>query len=224
MPVRGRPGGLFGFSAIDLLLKEEGRHGTEFRDVGRVRSPGSSPGSRPAGRAAASLAEACLCFAKPPSARRYGHKLSRRALLAGACAGAALPISRHSGLDPESTSLPAVEKGRWIPDQVRDDGKDRDGGKWLKALADYAQAEAGLEAVAHTEDHDLYGRALGRHSAALARLLGRRRPISGRWRGSSSLSSGTMCRSCRSARRAWRRSGGTCFGLRCNFRAIDRCG
>jgi hypothetical protein len=96
------------------------------------------------------------------------HKLSRRALLAGACA---LPLTRHSGLDPESTFLAAVEKERWIPDQVRDDGEGRDNGKWAKALARYAQAQAALDALAHTEDDDLYGRALGRHSAALARLL-----------------------------------------------------
>jgi hypothetical protein len=93
------------------------------------------------------------------------HKLSRRALLAGACAGVALPLARHPGLDPGSTFSAAVEEGRWIPDQVRDDGK------WEKALARYAQAEAELEALAHTEDDDLYGRSLGRHSAALARLL-----------------------------------------------------
>jgi hypothetical protein len=30
---------------------------------------------------------------------------------------------------------------------------------------------AGLEPVAHTEDDELYDRALGRHNAALARLL-----------------------------------------------------
>jgi len=82
------------------------------------------------------------------------HKLSRRALLAGACAGAALPLPRHSGLDPESI-LPAPQ-----PE-----------GRWTKALARYARAEAGLDALAHTEDDGLYDRALGRHNAALARLL-----------------------------------------------------
>ncbi|MGZ8285870.1 MAG: hypothetical protein ACXW27_15535 [Allosphingosinicella sp.] len=53
----------------------------------------------------------------------------------------------------------------------RDDGEGQDDGRWAKALARFSQAEAGLEAVAHTEDDDLYGRALGRHGAALARLL-----------------------------------------------------
>jgi hypothetical protein len=43
--------------------------------------------------------------------------------------------------------------------------------RWQHALARYALAEAGVEAVAHTEDDRLYDRALGRHNAALARLL-----------------------------------------------------
>jgi hypothetical protein len=56
-----------------------------------------------------------------------------------------------------------------MPDQVRhDDGGD---GRWEKALARYARAEGELEAVAHTEDDGVYDRALGRHNAALARLL-----------------------------------------------------
>ncbi|HEX6374344.1 MAG TPA: hypothetical protein VFZ91_01355 [Allosphingosinicella sp.] len=42
---------------------------------------------------------------------------------------------------------------------------------WRKALARYRRAEAGLEAVAHSEDDELYGRALGRQHAALAGLL-----------------------------------------------------
>jgi hypothetical protein len=47
----------------------------------------------------------------------------------------------------------------------------RNDGRWDNALALYARAVAGLEAVAHTEDDDLYYRALGRHNAALVRLL-----------------------------------------------------
>ena len=57
-----------------------------------------------------------------------------------------------------------------MPDQVRHD----DGGygkKWQRALALYARAEAGVEAVAGRDDDALYDRALGRHNAALARLL-----------------------------------------------------
>jgi hypothetical protein len=52
-----------------------------------------------------------------------------------------------------------------MPDQVRHDER------WQKALARYGRAVAGLNAVAHTENDDLYDQALGRHSAALARLL-----------------------------------------------------
>jgi hypothetical protein len=105
------------------------------------------------------------------------HKLSRRALLAGACA---LPLTRHSGLDPESMSTAATPAPAAVfmdPGLRRDDAGGRDDekcridGKWAKALARFAQAEAVLEALAHTEDDNLYGRALGRHGAALARLL-----------------------------------------------------
>jgi hypothetical protein len=94
------------------------------------------------------------------------HKLSRRALLAGACA--ALPLARHSGLDPESmnTAAPPVPAAAFM-----DPGFRRDDGKWRKALARYAQAEAGLEAVAHCEDERVYDRAVGRHIGALRRLL-----------------------------------------------------
>jgi hypothetical protein len=100
------------------------------------------------------------------------HKLSRRALLVGACAVPVLPLPRHPELDPGSTFLPAVEKERWIPDEVRhDEVQDARVEEWRKALARYRRAEAGLEAVAHTKDDELYDRALGRHHAVLARLL-----------------------------------------------------
>jgi hypothetical protein len=90
------------------------------------------------------------------------HKLSRRSLLAVACAAPAI-----------------AAEGRWIPDQVRDDegGQVRDDGRgegrerWAKALARYRRAEAGLEAVAQSGDDEVYDRALGCHGAALARLL-----------------------------------------------------
>jgi hypothetical protein len=99
------------------------------------------------------------------------HKLSRRVLLAGACA---LPLARHSGPDPEpKTTAGQSMNAAATPDPATvfmDPGLRRDDGKWQKALSLFAQAEAELEALAHTED-DLYGRALGRHSAALARLL-----------------------------------------------------
>ncbi|HYW17575.1 MAG TPA: hypothetical protein VE891_15660 [Allosphingosinicella sp.] len=43
--------------------------------------------------------------------------------------------------------------------------------KWRKAPWPIRPGGAELEALAHTHDDDLYGRALGRHSTALARLL-----------------------------------------------------
>jgi hypothetical protein len=82
----------------------------------------------------------------------------------------AVPLSRHSGLDPESIFSALAPERRWTPDQVRGDEGGGDGA-WSKALARYARAEAGLEGVAHSEDDEAYDRALGGHNAALARLL-----------------------------------------------------
>jgi hypothetical protein len=71
-----------------------------------------------------------------------------------------------------NTAAPPVHTAVFMdPGFRRDDGKGRGDGRWAKALGSFAQAEAEVEALAHTEDDDLYGRALGRHSAALARLL-----------------------------------------------------
>ena len=56
-----------------------------------------------------------------------------------------------------------------MPDQVRHD--EAGDARWEKAIARYARAEAELEGVAHVDDDELYDRALGRHNAALARLL-----------------------------------------------------
>ena len=79
------------------------------------------------------------------------HKLSRRQVLAGAGAAAA-------GLGAGVGTRTFSRKGT-CPSP------------WQRALARYARAEAGLEAVAHVEEDDVYDRALGRHNAALARLL-----------------------------------------------------
>jgi hypothetical protein len=56
-----------------------------------------------------------------------------------------------------------------MPDQVRHDA--HVGARWERAAAGYARAVLGIERVAHTEDDDLYDRALGRHNRALSRLL-----------------------------------------------------
>lgn len=84
------------------------------------------------------------------------HKLSRRAVLAGACAGAVVP-------------LPLVGAAAKVGTVTSDCS-------WERALASYARAVAGLERVAHVEDDDLYDLALGRHNRALARLLGAAAP------------------------------------------------
>jgi hypothetical protein len=96
------------------------------------------------------------------------HKLSRRALPAGA---RALPLARHSWLDPESTFLAAVGKERWIPDQVRDDEAVRREEKWREALARFNEAERESEALVHCPNQRVYDRALGRHSTALRPVL-----------------------------------------------------
>ena len=99
------------------------------------------------------------------------HKLSRRALLAGACA---LPLVRHSGLDPESMNTAATPDPAPVfmdPGFRRDDGKGRDDGKWHEALARFEQVDGELEALVHCTNQRVYDRALGRHSTALKRLL-----------------------------------------------------
>jgi len=88
------------------------------------------------------------------------HKLSRRAVLAGACAGAVLPLAASPA--EAVAGLPR----RCAP--RNGGGNDR---AWERAAAGYARAVLGLERVAHTDDDDLYDRALGRHNAALSRLL-----------------------------------------------------
>jgi hypothetical protein len=92
------------------------------------------------------------------------HKLSRRAVLAGACA---LPLARHC----EERSDAAIQFGASTVTAAGLLRSARNDEKWRKALGLFAQAEAELAALTHTEDDDVYGRALGRHSAALARLL-----------------------------------------------------
>jgi hypothetical protein len=114
------------------------------------------------------------------------HKLSRRALLgaplvplilsgAERCRSAlskdASPLVRHPGLgshqsstlmgslDPGSTfSSPAPEGRRWIPDQVRDDGKGQSFAVtiWDRALASFLEAQAILDAARSEPDQDAY--------------------------------------------------------------------
>ena len=90
------------------------------------------------------------------------HKLSRRALLGAVCASPL--VSRHSGLDPESTfPSPAPTGRRWIPDQVRDDGV----AAWDETLARFNQAQAVLDSAKSEPNEDAYDRLLDSHSEAL---------------------------------------------------------
>ncbi len=93
------------------------------------------------------------------------HKLSRRALLAGACA---LPLVRHSGLGPESMNTAATPAPTAV---FMDPGLRRDDGKWAEALARFEQVDRELEALVHCRNQRVYDRTLGRHSTALRRLL-----------------------------------------------------
>ncbi|HEX8126284.1 MAG TPA: hypothetical protein VF548_11940 [Allosphingosinicella sp.] len=99
------------------------------------------------------------------------HKLSRRALLVGACA---LPLARHSGLDPESMNAAGTSAPTTVsmdPGFRRDDGKGRDDAKWQDALARFEHADREVEALVHCRNERVYDRALGRHSTALRRLM-----------------------------------------------------
>jgi hypothetical protein len=103
------------------------------------------------------------------------HKLSRRALLAGACA---LPLSRHPGLDPGSMNTAATPAPTTVfmdsgvelrsSSARRNDGDD---GKWRDALSRFRETDGPLAALVHCPNQRVYDRALGRHSTALARLL-----------------------------------------------------
>jgi hypothetical protein len=96
------------------------------------------------------------------------HKLSRRALLAGACA---LPLTRHPGLDPGSMNTAATPVRTDVfmdPGLRRDDGSET---KWREALDRFREADAAVEALVHCRNQRTYDRALGRHNTALRRLL-----------------------------------------------------
>ena len=110
--------------------------------------------------------------------------LTRRALLAGACAVPAFVVAptavvatpRHPELDsgPMNTEMEGPRSPcSWTPDQVRGDGKVQSFvvTNWNRALAAYQKADTALAAVAHTEDEALYDRLGARHERALQRLL-----------------------------------------------------
>ena len=95
------------------------------------------------------------------------HKLSRRALLAGACA---LPLARHPELVSGSSSPPPERVTSWTLKQVQGDEEARLE-RWRDALARFEQADREVEALVHCRNQRTYDRALARHSTALKRLM-----------------------------------------------------
>ena len=80
------------------------------------------------------------------------HKLSRRAVLGGACAGVCAPSL--AAVPAPLPPLSAAEQGAWAA-----------------ALARWSKAEAEVAGLAHSEDEDAYDAACGRHDRALAAVL-----------------------------------------------------
>jgi hypothetical protein len=173
----GEPRGLFGFSAIDLVLKEEG-----VTELNSATSDGFAPPDQVRGRAppaGPSRLSPKLAFASQslPSARRCGHKLSRRALLAGACA---LPLLRHPELVSGSSPPPPGRVTSWTLKQVQGD----EGGRvkrWAKALAGFRQADETLEAAGLKLElivrHHVFEASFGEAAiASLRRDIGRSPP------------------------------------------------
>jgi hypothetical protein len=96
------------------------------------------------------------------------HKPSHRALLGAAFAPV---LSRHSGLDPESTFPSPPPKGRWIPDQVRDDGQSFAVTIWGRALARVHAAQAAVDAAGGDPKQDRYDALCDSATDALSALL-----------------------------------------------------
>ncbi len=91
------------------------------------------------------------------------HKLSRRALLGGACA--VVPLCRNGA-------------GEWGQSHVTVPSPTGGGvaEAWAAALACWNESEAEVEALARSEDQDAYDSACGRHDEALAAVLGAAAP------------------------------------------------
>jgi hypothetical protein len=111
------------------------------------------------------------------------HKLSRRALLAGACA---LPLARHCEARSDAAiqcGLSTVPAAGWVDLRspsarcAGHDGKARDG-KWREALARFREADLALEALVHCRNQRVYDRALAGIPPPSPACCARRRPIS----------------------------------------------
>ena len=89
------------------------------------------------------------------------HKLSRRALLGAVCAAPAVAVM------PAEAGIPG---GRARSGAPRGPGLRRDDGRWERAVAGLAAAEAALAAAAGVPD-EVYDPIGARHEAAFQRLL-----------------------------------------------------
>lgn len=100
-------------------------------------------------------------------------KLTRRALLAGACAAPLLPSAPPAaGRPPPSTFPPAgVPAGQGTATPPDGDARSFVVTNWDRALARFQKAEAALAAAAHTSDEARYDRLGDPHESALQRLL-----------------------------------------------------
>ena len=75
------------------------------------------------------------------------HKLSRRAVLAGACAGTVVPLPRHCERSEAIQAALGGDAGSGLPRRCAP----RNDGAWERAAARYGRAVLGLERVAHTK-------------------------------------------------------------------------
>jgi hypothetical protein len=99
--------------------------------------------------------------------------LTRRALLAGACAAPLAVGDAAAGRQPEpvsgSSSPPALPHRDWTLKQVQ--GDEKRAARWRLALDRFHEADARLAAAAHGGDEGLYDRLGARHDAAIKALL-----------------------------------------------------
>lgn len=96
------------------------------------------------------------------------HKLSRRALLGAVCAAPAVAVIPADAGIPGGRARSGSPRGPGF--ELRSSSARRDDGRWERALAGFAAAEAALAAATGASD-EVYDPIGARHEAALRRLL-----------------------------------------------------
>ena len=86
-------------------------------------------------------------------------KLSRRTLLAAACAAPAFPLAGTPAVRSERSRGPLPSEAEALHR------------RWNRALAAFTRADARIQALEGTADDDAFNRAADRHDRALERLL-----------------------------------------------------